>query len=97
MTNDTRMLNHRSCVYTIVVTRYRFKITSAFEEIHLQTLPSPQALYLLTTLIHTPRHVSDHDEERTEEELQMIVNETCGIPLTIKVVGRLVCRRFTSC
>ena len=87
MTNNTRILNHRSCIYTIVVTRYRFKITSVFEEIHLQPLPSPQALYLLRILIHTPQHVSDHDEEVTQEELQMIANETSGIPLGIKVVG----------
>ena len=77
-------------IHFVVVTRYRFKITSAFEEIHLQPLPSPQALYLLRTLIDTPRHVSDHDEEMTEEQFQMIANETGGIPLAIKVVGRLV-------
>ena len=75
-------------LHLVVVTRYRFKITSDFEEIHLQPLASPQALTLLRSLIHASRFV--RDEELAEEQLQMITNETGGIPLAIKVVGRLV-------
>ena len=73
-------------LHLVVVTRYRFKITSDFEEIHLQPLASPQALSLLRSLIRASRY----DEELTEEQLLRIANETGGIPLAIKVVGQLV-------
>lgn len=75
-------------LHLVVVTRYRFKITSDFEEIHLQPLASPQALSLLRSLIRASRYV--RDEELAEKQLQMITNETGGIPLAIKVVGQLV-------
>ena len=75
-------------LHLVVVTRYRFKIISDFEEIHLDPLASSQALSLLRSLIHASKHASD--EETTEEQLHMIANETGGIPLAINMVGRLV-------
>ena len=75
-------------VHFVVVSRYRFNIISDFEDIHLQPLVSSQALSLLRSLIHASWYASNG--ELTEEKLQMITNETGGIPLAIKVVGRLV-------
>ena len=75
-------------LHLVVVTRYRFKVASNFEEIHLQPLTSLQTLTLLRHLMHTSRHVSE--DQLIEEQLQMIANETGGIPLAIKVVGQLV-------
>ena len=71
----------------VVVTRYHFRIIGKLEEIHLQPLASSQAWSLLRTLIHASGLSA---EELTEEQLQMIINVTGGIPLAIRIVGDLV-------
>ena len=81
------MVAESDYLHLVAITRYRFKITSDFEEIHLQPLANAQSLSLLRCLIDASRLIRD---EATEEQLQMIINETGGIPLAIKIIGRLL-------
>ena len=82
-----RIVSENIHLHLVVVTRYRFKIISKLEDIHLQPLAISQAWSLLRSLIHAPRLSA---EELTEEQLQMIINVTGGIPLAIRIVGDLV-------
>ena len=75
-------------LHLVVVTRYRFRITSRFEEIHLQPLESSQTQSLLRSLMHVSSHAIS--TELTDEQLQMISNVTGGIPLAIRIVGDVV-------
>ena len=73
-------------VQLVVTTRYRFNIADDFEEIHVHPLDTPQAINLLKDLILAARS-ADQDENM---DFEVIVNKTGGIPLAIKVVGRLL-------
>ena len=73
-------------VHLVVTTRYRFKIADGFEEIHVQPLEPHQAVTLLKDLILAAKG-EDQDES---VDFEVIVNKTGGIPLAIKVVGRLL-------
>ena len=73
-------------VQLVVTTRYRFNIVDDFEEIHVHPLDTPQAISLLKDLILAARS-ADQDENM---DFEVIVNKTGGIPLAIKVVGRLL-------
>ena len=73
-------------VQLVVTTRYRFNIADDFEEIHVHPLDTPQAINLLKDLILAA--TSGAQDENMDFEL--IVNKTGGIPLAIKVVGRLL-------
>ena len=75
-------------LHLVVVTRYRFRSISRFEEIHLQPLESSQTQSLLRSLMHVSSHAIG--TELTDEQLQMISNVTGGIPLAIRIVGDLV-------
>ena len=74
-----------SYVHLVVTTRYRFQIADDFEETHVQPLESPEAVALLKDLLATKG--GDHNEN---VDFEVIVNKTGGIPLAIKVVGRLL-------
>ena len=73
-------------VQLVVTTRYRFNIADDFEEIHVHPLDTPQAIKLLKDLILAARNIDQNENMNFE----VIVNKTGGIPLAIKVVGRLL-------
>lgn len=79
-------------VQLIVTTRFRFNIVDDFEEIHVHPLDTSQAINLLKRVILAAKS-ADQDENM---DFEVIVNKTGGIPLAIKVVGRLLKSKVLS-
>ena len=73
-------------VHLLVTTRYRFQIADGFEEIHVQPLESAEAINLLEDIIRVANGANVDESVNIKD----IVSKTGGIPLAIKVVGRLL-------
>ena len=80
-----------SNIHFVVVTRYRFKYTNNFAEIHLSALNSSDAVTLLSCVVLPSKQTCGKRDDLLEDEhLKGIANRTGGIPLALKVVGELV-------
>ena len=75
----------------IVTTRFRFRYTDDFEEVHLTPLVVDQGGQLLLKLsTSTSREAMVEEELSIIQDLESIANLTGGVPLAMKIVGRLL-------
>ena len=85
------MVDQNKKVKYIVTTRFRLEYTDYFEEIHILALDVDQGGQLLLKLsTSTSREAMVEEESSIIQDLENIANLTGGVPLAIKIVGRLL-------